>query len=250
MFPVASAVSHRYPPFVVWGLIAVNTAVFLFQIALPPPLLERFVFRWALVPARYFHPEWALANGLDPTDYLPFFTNMFLHGGWFHIIANMWTLWIFGPAVEDRLGKVRFLLFYLAAGLGASFAHAWVNADSAVPALGASGAIAGVIGAYMRLFPFARVIVMIPILFLPFFFEMPAALFALIWFVLQLVQGIGALLGPASAGGVAWWAHIGGFVVGWAIVRLVQRSPIRHRPYYADEGKLGFAPDGRWRKRS
>jgi len=249
VFPIQSAVSYRYPPFVVWGLIAVNALVFLFQIALPPPLLESLVYHWALVPARYFHPEWAIRNGLDPNDYLPFLTNMFMHGGWFHILANMWTLWIFGPAVEDRLGKVQFLLFYLASGLGASVAHAWINADSTVPALGASGAIAGVIGAYMRLFPFARVIVLVPVLFLPFFFEMPAAFFALLWFVLQVMQGIGALLGPAGAGGVAWWAHIGGFVVGWAIVRLIQRGDRRHRPYFADEGRLGFTPDGRWSKR-
>lgn len=244
MFPVDSAVPTRYPPFVVYGLILANAAAFLFELSLPPRALEAFLREWALVPLRYSDPAWALRHGLDPRDYLPFFTNMYLHGGWFHIISNMWTLWIFGPAVEDRLGKVRFFIFYTACGIGASIAHALTNLDSAIPALGASGAIAGVIGAYMRLFPHARLIVMVPIFFVPFFFELPAAIFAAVWFATQVVQGVGALLAPAVGGGVAWWAHVGGFVVGWAIIRHVQQSERRHRRYYADEGKLGFGPEG------
>ncbi len=244
MFPLASAVPVRTPPLVVWSLIAINAIVFLFEISLPPAAQERFLYEWALVPARYFVPEWAIRVGLDPTNPLPFLTNMFLHGGWLHIIFNMWTLWIFGPAVEDRLGKLRFLAFYLLCGLGASLAHAYVNADSTIPALGASGAIAGVIGAYMRLFPLARVIVMVPVLFFPFFFEMYAYLFALIWFLIQLFQGVGSLLAADGAGGVAWWAHIGGFIYGWLLVKPAQQPAARKRPYFADECKLGFCPDG------
>jgi len=243
VFPLGSAVATRYPPVVVWSLILVNAAAFLYQLALPPAALEVFLREWALVPRRYFDPAWALAHGLDPYDYTPFLTNMFLHGGWFHILSNMWTLWIFGPAVEDRMGPGRFLVFYLLCGIGASVAHALVNAASPVPALGASGAISGVIGAYMRLFPLSRLIVMIPILFVPFFFEMPAALFALIWFLTQVVQGVGAVLAPALGGGVAWWAHIGGFVVGFLLVPWIH--PAHRLRFHRDEGRLGFRPDGR-----
>ncbi len=243
MFPVSSAVATRYPPVVVWSLMAINILAFLYQLSLSPAELEAFLAEWALIPRRYFDPAWALARGLDPYDYTPFLTNMFLHGGWFHIISNMWTLWIFGPAVEDRMGPGRFLAFYLLAGLGASLAHAVVNANSPIPALGASGAISGVIGAYMRLFPLSRLIVMVPILFIPFFFEMPAALFALIWFLTQLVQGVGAVLAPAVGGGVAWWAHIGGFVVGFLLIPWLH--PAHRSRFHADEGRLGFRPDGR-----
>ncbi|RMD61175.1 MAG: rhomboid family intramembrane serine protease [Alphaproteobacteria bacterium] len=244
MFPIEAAVPVRYPPFVTWGLIAVNALVFLYQISLPPQMLEAFIYRYALVPARYAHPEWAAWIGLPPGDYLPFLTNMFLHGGWLHVISNMWTLYIFGPAIEDRLGKGRFLVFYLVCGIGASVAHLAANADSAIPALGASGAIAGVIGAYMRLFPLARVIVLIPILFLPYFIELPAAIFAGLWFVLQLIQGVGEFFAPSSGGGVAWWAHVGGFVFGWLIIRMIHRSARTYRPFQRDEGVLGFNPTG------
>ena len=250
MFPVDSAVPHRYPPFVTWGLVLVNGLAFLYQLSLSPAELEAFLYRWALVPARYSDPLWAYERGLAPDNYLPFLTNTFLHGGWFHILSNMWMLWVFGPAVEDRLGKVRFLVFYLSAGIGASIAHALANWDSPIPALGASGAISGVVGAYVRLFPRARLIVLVPVLFLPLFFEVPAVLFALIWFLLQLIQGVGQFFAPEIGGGVAWWAHIGGFVIGWLIVHQVRRTERRHRRYFADEGKLGFRPDGSWRPRA
>ena len=245
MFPIESSVPRRYPPFIVWSLIGANVLVFLYQLSLPPKVLEAFLYHFALVPARYAHPDWAAWVGLPPDDYLPFLTNMFLHGGWFHLIANMWTLYIFGPAIEDRLGKLRFLAFYLLAGVVASIAHMLANLDSTVPALGASGAIAGILGAFMRLFPLARVIVMIPILFFPFFFELPAAVFAAIWFLTQVLQGVGALFAPAMGGGVAWWAHIGGFVAGWLLIRLIHRRGDGYRRYYADEGVLGFHPDGK-----
>ena len=245
MFPIQSVVPVRYPPVVVWALIAVNVAAFLFQLSLGPRELEVFLRHYALVPARYMHPEWALRVGLDPDNWLPFLTNMYLHGGWFHLISNMWTLWIFGPAVEDRLGKGRFFLFYTFAGVAASVAHALVNADSTIPALGASGAIAGVLGAYMRLFPLSRVIVLVPIGFLPFFFELPGAIFAGFWFLTQVLQGVGSVLAPAMGGGVAWWAHIGGFVFGALVVGLSHRRDFAYRRYFRDEGVLGFRPDGR-----
>jgi membrane associated rhomboid family serine protease len=169
---------------------------------------------------------------------------MFLHGGWLHLILNMWALWLFGPIVEDRMGSLRYLLFYLAVGFLASLTHALMNPTSTLPALGASGAIAGVIGSSIRLFPFARVVVLIPILLLPLFVEVPAIIFAALWFMTQLLQGTADLLTPAQGGGVAWWAHVGGFAAGFLLTPALRRSRPLYRRYYADEGILGFTPDG------
>jgi membrane associated rhomboid family serine protease len=245
MIPIGNAVPSRYPPIVTWALIACNCAVFLIQTGLTPLELEQFLLRYALIPARYFELVASRDAELAPTDFLPFVTMMFLHGGWLHLIFNMWTLWLFGPTVEDRLGHGRYLAFYLACGVAASVAHLAFNTTSIVPALGASGAIAGVLGCYMRLFPLARVVVLVPILFLPLFFEVPAFFFAGLWFLIQLLQGTAEFLTPESGGGVAWWAHIGGFVAGLTLGPLLQRSAQHYRPYYADEGVLGFNTQGR-----
>lgn len=244
MFPIRTSVPNRYPALVTWAVIAINCAVFLFQNSLSPPWLEVFLINYALIPARYFIPH---ALGIDAPalpEYLPFFTNMFLHGGWLHLILNMWTLWLFGPAIEDRLGHGRYLLFYLACGVLASVTHAAFNPTSAIPALGASGAIAGVIGCYLRLFPYSRVIVLVPILFLPLFFELYAFVFAGIWIAIQVLQGVADLFSPPDMGGVAWWAHIGGFVAGLLFAGLMSAPRSRYRAYYADEGVLGFTPEG------
>jgi len=141
MFPVSVSVPTRFQPAVTYALIGTNALVFLLQASLPDRAQEAVAYSYGLVPARYTNPEWALRVGLDPGDYLPLVTNMFMHGGWLHLILNMWTLWLFGPAIEDRLGKTRFLAFYLASGLAAGLTHAWVNADSTIPAVGASGGI-------------------------------------------------------------------------------------------------------------
>lgn len=218
MFPLRDSVSRTHEPWVVWSIIAANAAVFLYQLGLSPPELQVFLYQHALVPLRYFSPSWAWSNGLSPTDFTPFLTNTFLHGGWLHIIFNMWTLWIFGPALEDRLGPVRFSILYLVAGVAASAAHALFNAPSPVPALGASGAIAGVIAAYAVRFPFAWVRILVPILFIPLFFSIPAMLFAGLWFFIQVFQGTSELLMPFAASGIAWWAHIGGFIAGWLLL--------------------------------
>ena len=208
MIPIRNAVPSRYPPVITWILIAANCLVFLFQDSLEPDELELFLRQFALIPARYFE----LAGGADLTaeDIVPFFSMMFLHGGWTHLILNMWTLWLFGPTVEDRLGHGRYLAFYLICGLAASVAHVMFNPTSIVPALGASGAIAGILGCYMRLFPLARVVVVIPLLFVPLFFEVYAFVFIGLWFLLQLLQSVMEFLVPSSGGDVAWWAHVGG----------------------------------------
>ena len=139
---------------------------------------------------------------------------MFLHGGWAHIIGNMWTLWIFGDNVEDRMGPFRFTVFYLLCGLVAGVVHYFTNADSDVPTVGASGAIAGVLGAYFVLFPRSQIVVMVPIFFYPLFFEVPAVTYLLFWALSQVFSGTLALAGPVEVGGVAWWAHVGGFSAG------------------------------------
>jgi membrane associated rhomboid family serine protease len=245
VIPISNTAPTRNPAIVTWMLIATNCLVFLFQSSLDPLQLELFVARFALVPARYFAPLGFRDLDAGFADYLPFLTNMFLHGGWLHLIFNMWTLWLFGPAVEDRLGHLRFLLFYLACGLVASYAHAAFNPFSIVPALGASGAIAGVLACFLLLFPLARLIVVVPILFIPLFFEIPTIVFMGLWFFIQLMQGTAELFLATGAAGIAWWAHVGGFVAGLLLGPLLIQSRNRFRPYYADEGVLGFTPTGR-----
>jgi len=244
MLPIEIAVPTRYPAIVTYALIAANITVSLFQISLSPPELEAFMRQFALIPARYFAAP-ARVTTQELLGYLPFVSNMFLHGGWLHLILNMWTLYLFGPAVEDRLGSARFLVFYLVCGLLASVAHALFNPTSTIPALGASGAISGVLGSFIMMFPLARLVIVIPILFFPFFFEVPAILFAVFWFLTQVMAGVTALYMPAQAGRIAWWAHAGGFVAGLALTPLLRRSKQAYRTYQADEGTLGFDPSGR-----
>jgi membrane associated rhomboid family serine protease len=219
--------------------------VFLFQDSLSPYELEAFVREFALIPARYSEAFASGETDLAVADFFPFFSMMFLHGGWLHLILNMWTLWLFGPTIEDRLGHGRYLAFYLVCGLAASVAHVFFNPTSIVPALGASGAIAGILGSYMRLFPTARVVVLVPILFIPLFFEVYAFVFIGLWFLVQVLQSIMAILLPAASGDVAWWAHVGGFIAGFALGPLLVRSEQRYRVYYPDEGQLGFDTRGR-----
>ena len=224
MFPIRDSVYRTREPVVVWTIIALNVAFFSYQLSLSAPELQAFLMRHALVPLRYFRPGFARELGLSPTDLTPFITNTFLHGGWLHIIFNLWTLYIFGPALEDRLGAMRFAVLYLVAGIAASATHALFNATSPMPVLGASGAIAGIIAAYAVRFPHAWVQVLVPILFIPLFFPIPALMFAGIWFFTQVVQGTSELFMPFAASGIAWWAHIGGFLTGWLLLNWLDRS--------------------------
>jgi membrane associated rhomboid family serine protease len=218
VFPIRDSVAWTRTPVAVWTIIGLNIVAFIYQLTLSAPELTAFLLQHALVPRRYFSPSWAASHGLSPWDVTPFATNMFLHGGFLHIISNMWVLFIFGPALEDRLGSGRFVALYLLSGLAASFAHALFNATSPVPALGASGAIAGVIAAYAVRFPYAWVRVLVLIVIVPLLFDIPALLFAGFWFVMQVLQGTMDLLKPATGAGIAWWAHIGGFVAGWLLL--------------------------------
>jgi membrane associated rhomboid family serine protease len=191
-------------------LIIANSAAFLFEVQLGP-LLGQFLDAFGFVPARFV--EWP--NPLSPYRYLPIFTAMFLHGGWAHVLGNMLYLWIFGDNVEDRLGHGRFLVFYLLCGVAAFLVHTYFSPEAELPAIGASGAIAGVLGAYLVLFPRSRVTTLVPIFFLPWFVDIPAVAYLGFWFILQLFNGAMELSAEAGkAGGVAWWAHAGGFVTG------------------------------------
>lgn len=243
MIPIRDTIPSRSAPVVTWSLIAVNTAVFFYQLSLGPIGVEQLFYWFGLVPARYSHPEWALTVGLPPDDYLPFLTSMFLHGGWLHLIGNMWTLWIFGDNVEDRMGHARFLAFYLLTGLAAGLTHWFTNIDSIVPTVGASGAIAGVLGAYFILFPHARVIAVFPVFFFPFFFELPAGVYLLIWGLSQIFSGMISTLSAADVGGVAWWAHVGGFVSGMLLYRLFILRP-RDGPRRFEPDEVGI--EGAW----
>jgi membrane associated rhomboid family serine protease len=239
MFPIRNTVPTRYPAIVTWCLIFANCFIFFIQIGLSPGEQEALLYTFGLVPARY------MESSLSPADFLPFLTMMFLHGGWLHLILNMWMLWLFGPTIEDRLGHGAFLGFYFACGIAAAVAHLFFNPTSIVPAVGASGAIAGVLGCYVRLFPLARVIVLVPIIFIPLFFEVPALAFVGIWFIMQLLQGAAEFFTTSSGAGVAWWAHIGGFLAGLALAPILQRPVQTYRAYYPDEGILGFDTSGR-----
>ena len=231
MFPLQDSIPTRYPPLTVWLLVFASSLVFLFELGLSGRELQAFFYLFGLVPARYTHPDWAQMVGFPVGDYWPFITSMFLHGGWTHIIGNMWFLWLFGDNVEDRMGSIRFLLFYLACGLVAALVQIIASPDSLLPTVGASGAVAGVLGAYFVMYPRARVIVMVPILFYPFIFALPAALFLAIWFLMQFLSGASALFQSAEVGGVAWWAHVGGFVAGVMLHRLFfSPDPARHLP--------------------
>jgi len=235
--PIRDTVPSRYAPVVTWWLIAINCVVFLFELTLGPEELERLVYLFGIVPARYTHAEWAIWRGLPLDDSWPFLTSMFLHGSWSHIIGNMWMLWIFGDNVEDAMGPVRYLLFYLITGVIAGVTHLLTNPDSTLPTVGASGAIAGVLGAYFALYPRARIIAVFPIFFWPFFFELPAVTYLFMWFLSQWFGGtVAALLPAADAGGIAFWAHVGGFLAGVLLHRaFVLPKRLRPRIFAPDE---------------
>ena len=224
MFPLRDNVSRTHAPVVVWAIIALNVAAYLYEMQLDERSLQLFLYQHGLVPARYFAPDWAARVGFGGLDLTPFLTNIFLHGGLLHIIMNMWTLWIFGPALEDRLGPARFAILYVLAGLIASVVHALFNATSTLPVVGASGAIAGVLAAYAVRFPYAWIRVLVLIVIIPIFFSVPAFVFAGIWFLMQVLQGWSALFMPYAASNIAWWAHIGGFLAGSGLLLWLEQS--------------------------
>ena len=224
VIPIRDTVPSRTAPVVTVALLVLNVIVFMHEVALGP-YLERFVFAYGLVPRRLI--SWP-GDPLDPARFLPLVTSMFWHGGWLHLIGNMLYLWIFGDNVEDKLGHVRFLFFYLLAGIVAALTQVALNPSSPLPTVGASGAIAGVLGAYLISFPRSRVLTLIPIVIFPWFVEIPAVVYLAFWFLLQVLEGVGQLGVPQEGGGVAVWAHIGGFIAGVVLVNIMR--PARRRP--------------------
>lgn len=220
MIPLRDTLRSRRFPLVNWLIILANAAAFYYELRIGSSALNGFINTWGLVPAHL----WA-----DPqSTWITIFSSMFLHGGWFHVLSNMWVLFIFGDNVEDRMGSGRYLVFYLLSGVAAGLMQAFLLPGSPVPMVGASGAIAGVLGAYLVLFPRARILSLVPILFIFTLIEIPAVVFLLFWFASQLFSGF-LSLGGASGSGVAWWAHIGGFVFGMLGVFLFAQ---RRKPRY------------------
>src|SRR5215470_7526228 len=220
MIPLRDIIPSRTTPVVTIGLIALNVLVFMYELSLGRAL-DAFMLRYGLVPAAF--------------SWMNVFTSMFLHGGFMHVAGNMLYLWIFGDNVEDRMGHGRFLVFYLLCGVAAALAQTITTPDSTVPMVGASGAIAGVMGAYFVLYPRSRIVTLIPLFFFFQVIEVPAIAFLGIWFLMQFISGVGSIVstvgrggGGGAIGGIAFWAHVAGFVAGITGVALFRR-PERQR---------------------
>lgn len=227
MIPVGDSTRRRTTPYVNVALIAASVLVFVYELSLDSVDINTFFLDWGVIPAQL--TDWLESpSGLEEPATV--FSSMFIHGGWLHLIGNMLFLWVFGDNVEDAMGHVRYLVFYALAGVAAAALQVYVDQDSLVPMVGASGAIAGVLGAYLVLYPRATVAVLIPWLWFFGAFPVPAAFLIVFWFLLQLLNGVAAL-GTATGvtEGVAVWAHVGGFVAGFALV-WVFRRPRRGRP--------------------
>jgi rhomboid family protein len=214
MIPLRDIIPSRTTPVVTITLIAINVLVFLYELSLGRAV-DAFTLYWGLVPAAF--------------SWVTVVTSMFLHGGFMHVAGNMLYLWIFGDNVEDRMGHGRFLVFYLLCGVAAALAQTITQPDSVIPMVGASGAIAGVMGAYFVLYPRSRIVTLIPLFFFFQVIEVPAILFLGIWFIMQFISGLGSIVTVAgNTGGIAVWAHVAGFVAGISGV-VVFRRPERQR---------------------
>ena len=214
MIPLRDVIPSRTWPYVTVTIIVVNALVFVFELRLPLTDRARFIEVYGIVPAS--------------VTSLSLLTSMFLHGGWLHFLGNMLYLWIFGDNVEDRVGHGRFIVFYSTCGLAATLAQVISNPTSVVPMVGASGAIAGVMGAYFVLFPRSRVLTLLPLFIFWELIEVPAILFLGFWFLLQLLSGVGSVAAGQDVGGIAFWAHIAGFATG-AVAIFFFRRPERQR---------------------
>lgn len=229
MLPLYDTIPSRNPPVATWFLIGVHVVVFILEVRLPERELIGALYTFGMVPADLTFgavpPWWTLV------------TCIFLHGGWLHLFANLWTLWIFGDNVEDRLGPARFVAFYLLCGVAAAVTELALHPTSTVPVVGASGAIAGVMGAYLAMFRESRIVLLVPVLFWPVFVQVSAFFFLFYWLLVQVLSGSFAPTG--QAGGIAYGAHVGGFVAGLALHRLFLPRPPRRLA--GDEGCLEYA---------
>jgi membrane associated rhomboid family serine protease len=252
MIPFRDNIPSERTPALTYAIIALNALVFLYEVAMPAAERDRFVYRFGVVPREFAivgkgeeivqrNVFWRVTTRDGPAvveevreyrlegtfigAFLPLITSMFLHGGWMHLVGNMWFLWIFGDNVEDRLGRVRYLTLYILGGLAASASQVAMNWDDTTPMIGASGAVAGVLGAYFVAYPHARVLALVP--FFNFFWsvvEIPAVSFLIFWVLFQIFQGTASLVGVPGES-VAWWAHVGGFLAGIVLMRLIAPEP-------------------------
>ncbi len=216
MIPIKDTIPSREPPIITKLLIAVNTIIFIFQAILPEGHLANFIYNFALIPTQL------------KGNYINLVTSTFLHGSWLHLLGNMWSLWLYGDNVEDSMGHFRFLLFYLLCGAISGYTHVLFNMHSKLPTIGASGAVAGVMGAYFILYPHAKIITLVPTFFiLPMFIPIPAFIFLFFWFLSQVFSGTVNWFIGSMAGGVAWWGHIGGFIAGMLLQNLFRKRRYR-----------------------
>ena len=220
MIPIRDIAPSQNYPVVNNSIIGINVVIYLVQLTQGQGV-DQFIYIYGLVPARYSIPHIAHYFSVSQQIF-SLVSFMFLHGGFWHLLGNMWSLYIFGDNVEDRWGHVRYLLFYLLCGWLSGLTHLFFNLHSTVPTIGASGAIAGVMGAYIILYPRARILTLIPILFIPWFIEIPAFIFLGFWFIMQFINATARHVG---SGGIAWWAHIGGFVFGIVCLKIFLALP-------------------------
>ncbi|MGD9210209.1 MAG: rhomboid family intramembrane serine protease [Desulfobacteraceae bacterium] len=220
MIPIRDTVPSKNVPVINLSLIGINVVIFLLQLSYGNNL-DYFDYYYGLVPARYFVPHIREYFTIEQ-QLFSLLSFMFLHGGFLHLLGNMWSLYIFGDNIEDRLGPARYLFFYLACGMASGVAHLITNTSSNIPTIGASGAIAGVMGAYFLLYPTAKILTLIPIIIIPWFVEIPAFFFLAFWFLMQFIKATGD---HVQASGIAWWAHIGGFIAGMIFIKLFRHLP-------------------------
>jgi membrane associated rhomboid family serine protease len=225
MFPLKDDNPTRITPVVTWALIAINVIIFLYQVSLGPRLGEVFIFQFGAIPAVVVGDQKLPAAITAIPAGMSVFTSMFLHGGWMHLIGNMWFLWIFGNNIEDAMGPLRFLAFYLICGYLAAWSHIAANAESLIPMVGASGAIAGILGAYLLLYPRAKVWTLIFLLFFIRVMYIPAWIILGYWFFIQVANN--SFAGNQTGGGVAFGAHIGGFLAGILLIGLFKKKEVR-----------------------
>jgi len=229
MIPIRDTQRSRTRPIVNWILIFINLSIFAYELSLPERALTAFTVKYGVIPAVITNPgAFSPADLARTSGLLGLVTSLFIHVGWVHALGNMLYLWIFGDNVEDLMGHGRYLAFYFIVGITASAAHILADPTSAVPTVGASGAIAGVLGAYFVNFPRSRILALIPIGFFMPMVEVPSIVFLFLWFITNLFSGV-ASLGAQAQGGVAWWAHIGGFVAGMVLSVLWRRRRVPTR---------------------
>ncbi len=225
MFPLRDDNPTTITPVVTWVLIAISSMVFIYQLTLGPEQSQIFAYQYGAVPDVIIGQQRLPSNIAVIPPIVSLFTSMFLHGGWMHLVGNMWFLWIFGNNIEEAMGHLRYLSFYLICGLLASTAQIVSYPESAIPTIGASGAIAGVMGAYLMLYPRARVWTLIFLVFFIKLIYLPAGVVLGFWILLQFING--SMAAGQNAGGVAFWAHIGGFVAGVLLVGLFKKRNVR-----------------------